>query len=39
MSGELLTAYFKENSLVKQHLDSYNKFIDNGLQKIGRAHV
>ncbi|MFA6213748.1 MAG: DNA-directed RNA polymerase subunit B'', partial [Candidatus Micrarchaeia archaeon] len=34
MSGELLTAYFKENSLVKQHLDSYNKFIDNGLQTI-----
>lgn len=32
MSGELLTAYFKDNSLVKQHLDSYNKFIDNGLQ-------
>jgi len=34
MSGELLTAYFKENSLVKQHLDSYNKFIDLGLQTI-----
>ena len=29
-----MTAYFKENSLVKQHLDSYNKFIDNGLQTI-----
>ncbi|MCX6770188.1 MAG: DNA-directed RNA polymerase subunit B'' [Candidatus Micrarchaeota archaeon] len=34
MSGELLTAYFKENSLVKQHLDSYNKFIDSGIQTI-----
>ncbi|MCX8175105.1 MAG: DNA-directed RNA polymerase subunit B'' [Candidatus Micrarchaeota archaeon] len=34
MRGELLTAYFQENSLVKQHLDSYNKFIESGLQKI-----
>jgi len=34
MRGELLTAYFKENSLVKQHLDSYNKFIEHGLQAI-----
>ncbi|VVC00695.1 DNA-directed RNA polymerase subunit B'' [uncultured archaeon] len=34
MSGELLTAYFKENSLVKQHLDSYNKFVEAGLQTI-----
>jgi DNA-directed RNA polymerase beta subunit len=32
MAGELLTAYFKENSLVKQHLDSYNKFVEHGLQ-------
>ncbi|MCX8194599.1 MAG: DNA-directed RNA polymerase subunit B'' [Candidatus Micrarchaeota archaeon] len=34
MRGELLTAYFKENSLVKQHLDSYNKFVEHGLQSI-----
>lgn len=34
MRGELLTAYFKENSLVKQHLDSYNKFIEHSLQTI-----
>ncbi|MEM4634162.1 MAG: hypothetical protein QW275_03340, partial [Candidatus Anstonellaceae archaeon] len=34
MRGELLTAYFKENSLVKQHLDSYNKFIEHGLQQV-----
>lgn len=34
MSKELLNAYFKENSLVKQHLDSYNKFIDAGMQEI-----
>lgn len=34
MRGELLTAYFKENSLVKQHLDSYNKFVDAGLQAV-----
>ena len=34
MSGELLTAYFKENSMVKQHLDSYNKFVDSGIQTI-----
>ncbi|MCX8197182.1 MAG: DNA-directed RNA polymerase subunit B'' [Candidatus Micrarchaeota archaeon] len=34
MPGELLTAYFKDNSLVKQHLDSYNKFIEFGIQGI-----
>ncbi|MCX8198351.1 MAG: DNA-directed RNA polymerase subunit B'' [Candidatus Micrarchaeota archaeon] len=34
MRGELLTAYFKDNSLVKQHLDSYNKFIEHGLQNV-----
>lgn len=34
MTKELLPAYFRENSLVKQHLDSYNKFIDNGMQSI-----
>ncbi|MFN3909937.1 MAG: DNA-directed RNA polymerase subunit B'' [Candidatus Anstonellaceae archaeon] len=31
---ELLEAYFRENSLVKQHLDSYNKFIESGLQEV-----
>jgi DNA-directed RNA polymerase subunit B len=31
---ELLEAYFKENSLVKQHLDSYNKFIEYGMQEV-----
>lgn len=34
MKGELITAYFKDNSLVKQHLDSYNKFIEFGIQNI-----
>ncbi len=34
MTKELLPAYFKENSLVKQHLDSYNKFIELGMQEI-----
>ncbi|MFA5108638.1 MAG: DNA-directed RNA polymerase subunit B'' [Candidatus Micrarchaeia archaeon] len=34
MSKELLESYFKENSLVKQHLDSYNKFVENGMQQI-----
>lgn len=34
MRGELLTAYFKDNSLVKQHLDSYNKFVESGLQQV-----
>jgi DNA-directed RNA polymerase beta subunit len=29
---ELLPAYFAENSLVKQHLESYNKFINEGIQ-------
>ncbi|MFA5105406.1 MAG: DNA-directed RNA polymerase subunit B'' [Candidatus Micrarchaeia archaeon] len=31
MAKQLLENYFRENSLVKQHLDSYNKFIDSGL--------
>jgi len=30
----LLRAFFKEKSLVRQHLDSYNEFIDHGLQEI-----
>ncbi len=34
MTKELLPAYFKENSLVKQHLDSYNKFLEGGMQQI-----
>lgn len=34
MRGELITAYFKDNSLVKQHLDSYNKFVEFGIQNI-----
>jgi DNA-directed RNA polymerase subunit B len=34
MQKELLKAYFRENSLVKQHLDSYNKFIETGMQNI-----
>ena len=34
MNKELLQAYFNENSLVKQHLDSYNKFVDHGIQTV-----
>lgn len=34
MTKDLLPIYFKENSLVKQHLDSYNKFVDLGMQSI-----
>jgi DNA-directed RNA polymerase subunit B len=30
----LLTAFFKEKGLVRQHLDSYNEFIDHGLQEV-----
>jgi len=30
----LLKAFFKEKGLVRQHLDSYNDFIENRLQKI-----
>ncbi|MCS7095956.1 MAG: DNA-directed RNA polymerase subunit B [Candidatus Bathyarchaeota archaeon] len=30
----LLKAFFKEKALVRQHLDSYNEFIDHGLQEI-----
>jgi len=30
----LLDAYFREQTLVRQHLESYNKFIENGLQLI-----
>ena len=30
----LWQAFFREKGLVKQHLDSYNDFIDHGLQQI-----
>ncbi|MEM2104484.1 MAG: DNA-directed RNA polymerase subunit B [Candidatus Bathyarchaeia archaeon] len=30
----LLSAFFKEKGLVRQHLDSYNEFIDHGLQEV-----
>jgi len=30
----LLKAFFKDKGLVRQHLDSYNEFIDQGLQEV-----
>jgi len=30
----LLKAFFEEKGLVRQHLDSYNEFIDHGLQEV-----
>ena len=30
----LLQNFFKEKGLVRQHLDSYNEFIDHGLQEV-----
>ncbi|MCK4482838.1 DNA-directed RNA polymerase subunit B, partial [Candidatus Bathyarchaeota archaeon] len=30
----LLKAFFKEKGLVRQHLDSYNEFIDHGIQEV-----
>ena len=30
----LLQAFFKEKGLVRQHLDSYNDFVEKGLQQI-----
>ena len=27
-------SFFKEKGLVRQHLDSYNKFVDHGLQEV-----
>ncbi|MEM4390021.1 MAG: DNA-directed RNA polymerase subunit B'' [Candidatus Micrarchaeia archaeon] len=30
----LLEAYFRENRLVRQHLESYNRFIETGIQEI-----
>jgi DNA-directed RNA polymerase subunit B len=32
--GTLIEAYYSVNSLVKQQLDSYNKFLDKGLQDV-----
>ncbi len=34
MDDGLLTAYFRENTLVRQHLESYNKFLEFGIQDI-----
>ncbi len=34
MAKELMESYFAENSLVQQHLESYNKFIEKKLQII-----
>ncbi|MEW6329447.1 MAG: DNA-directed RNA polymerase subunit B, partial [Candidatus Micrarchaeota archaeon] len=34
MTEELLEAYFRDNKLVRQHLDSYNKFIESGIQDV-----
>jgi len=31
---QLLKAFFKDKGLVRQHLDSFNEFIDHGLQEI-----
>ena len=30
----ILKAFFKEKGLVRQHLDSYNEFVDHGLQEV-----
>ncbi|MFH0713896.1 MAG: DNA-directed RNA polymerase subunit B'' [Candidatus Micrarchaeota archaeon] len=32
--GQLMELYLRDNSLVKQFLDSYNKFIHEGMQKV-----
>ncbi|RLG20070.1 DNA-directed RNA polymerase subunit B'' [Candidatus Micrarchaeota archaeon] len=34
MGVELLDAYFQENSLVRQHLESYDKFVTTGIQNV-----
>jgi len=34
MTHELLEKYLNENKLVKQHLDSYNRFIEEGIPRI-----
>lgn len=32
--NQLLKAFFREKGLVRQHLDSYNEFVDHGLQEV-----
>ncbi len=34
----ILTSYFRDNTLVKQQLESYNKFLERGMQNIVDAH-
>ena len=34
MLTDILELYLNENKIVKQHLDSYNRFIDTGMQEI-----
>jgi DNA-directed RNA polymerase beta subunit len=34
MKWDLVDEYFRDNKLVVQHLDSYNKFVDSGIQNI-----
>lgn len=34
MKWDLVDEYFRDNKLVVQHLDSYNKFVDYGIQNI-----
>ncbi len=34
MDDGLLAAYFRDNNLVRQHLESYNKFLEFGIQDI-----
>lgn len=34
MVNALMDSYFRTNSLVKQQLDSYNRFVDSGMQEI-----
>ncbi|RME80231.1 MAG: DNA-directed RNA polymerase subunit B [Methanobacteriota archaeon] len=34
MVKQLIDLYFKDNSLVKQQLDSYNRFVEQGIQNI-----
>ncbi len=38
MVSGVLTAYFRDNTLVKQQLDSFNKFLQEGMQRIVDAH-
>ena len=34
LSWEIIDKFFKENSIVKHHLDSYNKFFSKGITQI-----